>query len=127
QGTRPGRVLWLAKAGSLLNPPESRLRLQSPRTACLTSSIRAAFFARADYAAFFAALTAAHLFFVASEIAFRPAALILRFFFGVAATTCVGSEPRFSLPYLARCARAIFRRTAALRFFLGCAVSLGAV
>src|SRR5438874_2228717 len=54
-----------------------------PRTACLTSSIRAAFFARADYAAFFAALTAAHLFFVASEIAFRPAALILRFFFGV--------------------------------------------
>src|ERR1017187_8236307 len=41
-----------------------------------------AFFA-AGFSAFFAAWNAAHLFFVASEIAFLPAALILRFGFAV--------------------------------------------
>src|SRR5206468_5608836 len=83
-------------------------------------------FSSSFYATFFAALIAAHLFFVASEIALRPAALIFRFF-GFAATACVGSEPFLSLANLARCARAILLLTAALRFFRGFTVSVGAV
>jgi hypothetical protein len=83
-------------------------------------------FSSSFYATFFAALIAAHLFFAASEIALRPAALIFRFF-GFAATPCVGSEPCLSFVYLARCARAILLLTAALRFFRGFAVSVEAV
>jgi hypothetical protein len=66
------------------------------------------------FSACFAALTAAQRFLVAAMIAFRPAALSFRFL-GFAATTCSGSATCFSLAYLARCARAIFRLTATRR------------
>jgi hypothetical protein len=73
------------------------------------------------YATFFAALNAAQRFLVASEIVFRPAALIFRF--GFAVTACVGSAACFSLAYLACCANAILRLTAALNFLRGFVVS----
>ncbi len=56
---------------------------------------------------------------------FRALALIIRL--GFAATAGAGSPTCLSLAYLARCARAIFRRTAALRFFRGLPVSVRAV
>ena len=66
-------------------------------------------------AVFAAALFAAHLFFVASEIAFLPAALSLRF--GFAASGVDGSDSPRIAAHLARCAIAIFRREAAENFF----------
>src|SRR5207245_1021541 len=73
-------------------------------------------FARAGYAAAFFALTAAHRFFVASEMAFRPAALIFRFFLGFAA--CGGSELFLIPAHRAFWAAAILRREAALNLRL---------
>src|SRR5258708_4559336 len=82
------------------------------------------FFAKTDYATFFAALIAAHRFFVASEMAFRPAALIFRFFLGCA--TWGGSELFLIPAHLAFWAAAILRREAALNLRLGVPVSDGA-
>ena len=54
----------------------------------------AVFFARADFSFCFAAWNAAHLFFVASEIAFLPAALIFRRLrFGGSGVAAVGLAP----------------------------------
>src|ERR1035437_10786179 len=75
-----------------------------------------AFFA-AGFFACFVAWNAAHLFFVASEIAFRPAALILRFGFAVAgddgdSVWPLDSAHRFrcAAPMRFRAAALIFRR-----------------
>src|SRR6266567_1561214 len=53
-------------------------------------------------------------------------ALIVRFGSLVAGLAGCGTEPCLSLAYLARCAKAIFRLTAALRFFRGLPVSVRA-
>jgi hypothetical protein len=62
-----------------------------------------------------AALTAAHRFFVASMIRFRPAALSLRLGFGA---SCVGGSVAFlAAAHLLRCASAMAFLPAALIFF----------
>src|SRR4051794_33424340 len=80
---------------------------------------------REVYAAFFAAARFnAQRFLVASLIAFRPAALILRFGFAVAAG--VASDVSLLVAHLARWASFMRRRAAALnflRFFWGCPLS----
>jgi hypothetical protein len=68
----------------------------------------APFFAGFDYAFFAAARFAAHIFFVAAMIAFRPAAESFRLGFGACSPLIFA--------HLAFCAKAIFRRAAALNF-----------
>src|SRR4051794_1402734 len=80
-------------------------------------------FARAGYAALFAALTATHRFLLASEIAFRAAALIFRFFLGFTDSACGASELFLIPAHLAFWAAAILRRDAALNLRLRFPVS----
>ena len=65
---------------------------------------------------FFAARNAAHRFRVASAIAFRPAALIVRFFFLTGATASAVTDSPLIPAHLSFCARAIFLREAAENF-----------
>jgi hypothetical protein len=87
-----------------------------------TAFFAATFFCAAGFVFAAAAWTAAHLFFVASEIAFLPAALSFRFGFdGSIAAGADGSDSPFSFAHLAFCPRAIRRLAAAeiLRFSAG--------
>lgn len=73
----------------------------------------------------FAALIAAHLFFCAAAMCFRPAALIVRLSFLGAGLAGCGAEACLIFAHLAFCAMAIFRLAAALRFFRGFLISDG--
>ena len=88
--------------------------LRAPDSAALRRSLGyAAFLAFVFLATLvFAARIAAHRFFTASIIAFRPAALSLRFGFGAAALAFLTAAQRFL------CASAIRLRADALNVFL---------
>jgi hypothetical protein len=68
-------------------------------------------------------LIAAHLFFCAAAMRFRPAALIVRLVFLVAGLAACGAAACLIFAHRAFSARAIFRLTAALRFFRGFRIS----
>ena len=93
----------------------------------------AVFFCAAGFVFAAAPWTAAHLFFVASEIAFLPATLILRFGFATSVVAgASGSDSPFSFAHLAFCPRAIRLLAAAeiLRFLVrgsGVAAGVGLV